>query len=423
MGRGQMEKEGVKLKHLLFCCAILSLLILTGCWDQTELEERAYVVVLGLDKHEKENYVAVTFQIANPQVGSSARGDEAAEPPSDVVTIVASDVSAAKEQAMSIVTRRMSFSHLQTLIVSEELARSDLNHHVISSLIIDPEVRHSMNFIVSKEKAKAFIEANKPRLETRPHKYFQYMRERWRDVGFVPEANLNRYFQRLGGELFLAAYATTDKTDDEPHNEGYLAGEVPQQGGDPAQIIGSAVFKHGKMIGTLSGRETRIALFLRERAFVSNALENFDDPLNEQFMLTARILEVDDPEVEIELEKDPIEIDVEVTVRLQLMSDLSLTDYSTDLKNQATLQQSLQEQMEKKTLETIKKTQEEFEAEPFLWHLIVRRKYLTWEEFNNSDWLDKYKDANVNVTYNAEIANFGEQTKPAKLRKGKDEGT
>lgn len=407
------------MKKLSFLCVVTALFVLTGCWDKKELEERAYVVVVGLDKHETENYVEVTFQIANPQVGSSARGDEADEPPSEIITITATDISNAKELANSVVSRRMSFRHLETLIVGEELARSDLHHHVISSMIIEPEVRHSMSFIVSKEPAKQFIYANKSALETRPHKYFQYMRERWEDVGYVPDANLNRYFQRLGGELFLAAYATAEKLNNEPTNRGYTAGEVPQQGGDPVQMIGSAVFQYGKMKGTLSGRETRIVLALREKATSRDAQDTFVDPLRENYPITAQITVVEPPKVKLNLKQNPVDIDVSLQVRLKFTSDLSLTDYSTNIKNQNILKKSLQEQMTKRTMETIKKTQDEFQSDPFLWHLKARRHFRTIQAFEEFDWEETYRNANVSVHYNVEIANFGEQTKPAKLRKPK----
>lgn len=52
-------------KRFLFLFFVASLFFLSGCWDKMELEDRAYVVALGLDKNEKENFIDVTFQIAN----------------------------------------------------------------------------------------------------------------------------------------------------------------------------------------------------------------------------------------------------------------------------------------------------------------------------------------------------------------------
>ena len=48
--------------------------------------------------------------------------------------------------------------------------------------------------------------------------------------------------------------------------------------GDPVQMIGSAVFKDGKMIGTLTGEETRITLFLRRKALGHTFVQSFPIP-------------------------------------------------------------------------------------------------------------------------------------------------
>lgn len=47
---------------------------LTGCWDKTELDQKAYVIGIGLDAHEKEGKIKVTYLVANPEVGSQRIG-------------------------------------------------------------------------------------------------------------------------------------------------------------------------------------------------------------------------------------------------------------------------------------------------------------------------------------------------------------
>lgn len=138
-----MKKQTVR-----FVFAVISLILLTGCWDKFELEEHAYVVVLGLDKRE-DNLIDITFQIANPQVGSTDIGTAQSEVPSDVVTITATDILAAKELSNSIVSRKMSFRHLQTIIVGEELAKSDLVNHVLASAMFEPEVRYDISLLIT----------------------------------------------------------------------------------------------------------------------------------------------------------------------------------------------------------------------------------------------------------------------------------
>lgn len=397
-----------------------SFFLLSGCGERLELEQHAYAVVIGLDQNEDdEQLIDVTFQIANPQVGSTDTGAAQNEPPSDIVTITASDLLSAKELANSILTREVSFDHLHTIIVGEELGKIPLFHHIIASALIDPEMRRENNFIVSKEKPSEFIQANKPLLETRPHKYYFYMQQRWRDTGYVPVSDLNRYFQRLSGELFLAIYATTEKEEKLKGNEDhYKAGQIPQKGGDPVQIMGSAVFRNGKMIGTLTGEETRMALLLRQKSLFHFATQTFKDPFNDDFRIATQIMMNGKTKVKIDATTNTPHVKVSVPLKVQIFSNPSLTNYTTHLKNQETLKRSIEKDLENIAMDLVKKTQEEFEGEPFLWYLEARRQFWTIDAYEKYDWEKKYVNANVDVNFNVTIDSLGAQLKPETIRKG-----
>lgn len=313
------------------------------------------MVVLGLDKS-RNNLLDVTFQIANPQVGSSDKGIAQNEPASDIITFTAADIISAKDMANTVITRKLSFAHLRTVIVGEELAKSTVFHNIIGSSIRDPEMRREINLVVSKEKATDFIHANKPKLETRPHKYYAFMQERWRDTGYVPYATLNRYFQRLGGELYLAIYATAKRNEKYKEDEDdYLAGQVPQKSGNPIQIMGSAVFKQGKMIGTLSGEETRYALYLRRKSLAYTFLASYPDPLDRKYRVSLRVIKDGNTRIDIDVEKDPPQIKVTVPVKAQIYSIPSLINYASDVEKQQLLKQSMMQGWEVKTSQLIKK--------------------------------------------------------------------
>src|SRR5690606_24103352 len=119
---------------------------LSGCADYAEIERLAHVGVLGLDRTD-DQFIEVTLQIANSQVGSTDRSQAEKEPSSDTITITATDIVNAKELSKTIIPRRMSFTHLQTIIISEELARTDQLHEMIAGLIRQPEMRREMNLI------------------------------------------------------------------------------------------------------------------------------------------------------------------------------------------------------------------------------------------------------------------------------------
>ncbi|AEI43580.1 Ger(x)C family spore germination protein [Paenibacillus mucilaginosus] len=399
------------------------LLLLSGCWDRLELEEQAFVVVVGLDSGPNHT-VAVTFQIANPQVGSSDKGSAQNEPPSDIVTFNAADILSAKELANSVITRKISFAHLRTVIVSQEFAKSGLFHRILGSSVRDPEMRREINLIVSKEKASDFVKNNKPKLETRPHKYYAFMQERWRDTGYVPYSTLNRYMQRLGDDtLFLAIYATASKKETKysKNEDNYLAGQIPHKGGDPVEIMGSAVFRAGKMIGTLTGEETRYALFLRRKSLTHSFIATYPDPLNEEYQITCRFMKNGKAEIKMNAKSDPVQVSVRIPFRVQVLSTASFVDYASDAEKQRQLKDGLQRKLADRIKQLVAKTQRTYKGEPFLWHLIARNQFWTLDEYESYNWSEQYTRAQVQVQVDLTIVNFGKQVEPPIMHISGDE--
>ncbi|MFC7366289.1 MULTISPECIES: Ger(x)C family spore germination protein [Bhargavaea] len=408
-----MRWNGWKLGMVL-----VILLLVSGCGERRELETSAFVSVIGLDKAEQDHQVKVTFQISNPQVNTTQSAEAQKEPPSDIVTITSVDLLSAKELAQSSLSREITFSHLQTIIVGEELARDDLFKHIIGSAIIDPEMRRETIMIVSKERAQAFIHANKPTMETRPHKYYQFMEDNWRKTGFSPVSNLNAFFQRTEGELFLAAYATAER---DPigirHDDDYSAGEVPQDSGDPVQMIGSAVMQEGKMVGMLNGEETRISQLLRRKNLIETMTAEFPDPLNENYQISLVLNQSSHTEIEVDTDRSPVKIDVKVPLQVKVNSNIALEDFTASQKRRDALREMVKEKMEEASDSLIKKLQENYTGEPFVWYATARRNFWTVSGFENFEWGEKFKEADVDLHYEVSVTSFGEQLSPPAFKK------
>ena len=60
------------MRKLKFISILIMVLFLSGCWDRMEIEDIGYVAVIGIDDGDFDN-LRITFQITNPQVGTSAK--------------------------------------------------------------------------------------------------------------------------------------------------------------------------------------------------------------------------------------------------------------------------------------------------------------------------------------------------------------
>ena len=82
---------------------------------------------------------------------------------------------AAKATANAIISRNISYELLKIIVVSEKYAKDKNFLQRFTDVLKDKEIRLNSYLAVSKEKASEYFLNNHPKMETRPHKYFQYM--------------------------------------------------------------------------------------------------------------------------------------------------------------------------------------------------------------------------------------------------------
>lgn len=403
------------MKKKFLILAIACCTFLTGCWDKDELEDWGYIAAIGIDKAPSDKF-DITFQLTNPQVGTSTKSN-VKEPSQEVVTVPAKDLPTSKDLASTFVTRRLTMSHAVAMIVSEEMALSDEFYPLLESSLRDKDIRGDINLIICPEKASEYINANKPEMETRPTKYYSFMTQRWDDTGLVPTSSIFRFAKRTEYEqgLFLAIYSTSKKNSENKAVEQdteIIAGETGRENGDPIEMLGSAVFKNGKMIGKLNGFETQLSLLLRRERNLKSISLNIKDPLNPKYNVSMMLSPKKNTKIKMDLNNYVPTITVTVPLEASVKGIPSFINYVTDMDKQTVLENSIKEYLEDKTKSFIKKTQTEFKAEPFIWASEARKYFLTNKAFDDYDWMKKYSMADITVNFQIKIVDFGKGLQP-----------
>jgi spore germination protein KC len=416
---------------LRFVVILILVCLLTGCWDRKELEQMSYTTAIGLDIPEGVNLkemqaVDVTFQFSNPKLNIKGATGQEDKGERNIITLTAPDFITAKNMANSFVTRQISFSHAKTIVVSEELAKSDMFFRFIGTALKEREVRRETSIIVSEGRASEFIRKNKPEMMIRPHKYYQFIIDRSVETGLVPEATINRLFAITDGDadLFLAiSGSVSEKREGSSFQEEdqYIAGSVPKKGGNPVQLIGSAVFKEGKMIGKLTGEETRVSLLLDNTSRIEDMFVSFNDPIERNYKIAVRVKKKTATDINIKLRKGPPKISVKVPLEVELLSVPSMVDYAGDMKKQMILKKWIAKEIENNMIALVEKTQKVFKSEPFYWSLAVRPLFSTTKEYEEWDWTNKnYPFADITIDVQVDIIGFGKQLKESEMEKVKD---
>jgi spore germination protein KC len=398
--------------------------LLSGCFDQTELEQQAFVIAVGIDQTDEQGQYNITFQIAQGQLGRGA--NESSEIREKNVTIEASDIISAKSTANTLVAREINLDQTKVLIISEELARSGELINVLQATTRAAAFRRGVQLIITRENASDFLANNDPPLEIKPHKYYQLMIQQSKSTGLIPDADIHRFFQITEGDadLFLGIYATATKLKDQKQGEEdeFYTGQVPQKGEQDTQFIGSAVFKEGKMIDTLTGEETRLALMLDNTISMNDILVSLPDPKSDVHRISARFIRERKASIHVKMDgQNQAEINVNVPFHIELLAVPSLVDYGSDAANLQLLEKMIEEKYNQEVLALIKKSQETYRAEPFYWSLYARRYFKTISEYEEADWNNNiYPNANVKVSFDMEAIRFGKLIRNTEIAEVRD---
>ncbi|MDD2402106.1 MAG: Ger(x)C family spore germination protein [Clostridia bacterium] len=258
----------MKCRFGLLVLLLITIIFTQGCWGSQETDELGYVILIGIDKGEK-NIVKVSFQIAVPQPVEGGEQKKATE----VVTVEAASIFGAKELASSFISKNLTFVHNKAVIVSEDIAKEGLSKY-INPLVRCRELRRTNYLTVVRGEASEFLEHNKELIfEKYTSRYIDLLMNASKFTGFVPESNIHKFYQGLkspGLQPITALMAVKNKEDDKitkgqdignekkaEEEMAYLPGDIPRKGGAKIEIIGQVVFRDDKLVGFLNGKETR----------------------------------------------------------------------------------------------------------------------------------------------------------------------
>jgi len=408
-----VKKTGTVCKLVMF---LLIVCLLTGCWDKEELEDKAYVIGMGIDHSNHYGKIKVTMLLANPEVGSMQGGGGSTEKPREIITFAANDFIAAKGTANAIISRNISYELIKIFVVSEEYAKDPNFLRTFSDVLKDKEIRLDSYLAVSKEKASEFFLKNHPKMETRPHKYFQYMVNHGIENGLIPDSTLFRFFNTTYRETenFLAMYvsAEKDKNPKVQSEDEYMASQVNATGElDDTQFIGSAVFRNGKMIGKLNGQETRTVNILDDTTNIKDVLIDLPDPFsNNKKQFAIRVLKTKSNKVKMNVKSARLKIDIKVPLKIEIMSNPSMVNFAKK-KNQQIVKKQITNHLKNVNERFFKKTQTKLKGVPYPLSMYARRYFGTIQEYKKFNWRKSYLNADIHVHTSIQIFDYGKQAK------------
>jgi spore germination protein KC len=147
-----MFKKTIKGIILLF-----SLLLLTGCWDYVSLNDITIVSGIAIDKDTEKKQYKLSIEIISLAESAKSKAVE-----SEVLEAVGKTIFDAIRNAKKRALSKLYFADMQTIIISNQIAKEDGVNSIISWFLKDAEVRETINLVISKEKTANEILTKKP---------------------------------------------------------------------------------------------------------------------------------------------------------------------------------------------------------------------------------------------------------------------
>lgn len=376
-----------KKRWVVLCAWVL---VMTGCWDRTEIEDIGIVTGIAIDQPEKKDKqgkdskkIDLTHNIVIPQAsaGKSAGSKKAYAN----VTTKTESVFEGIRQVSTVTGNSPSYEYLKVLAISEEIARSHNLQELLNFFLRNTEARRTVKVVIVQGKAKDVLDKH-PIIENNPAVNLSDIVENTKKViQITPEVTLGDVSKQLTSKRSLVIPEVTVVK-------------------DKAQMSGAAVIKgkSAKMIGKLTPEEVGGLNLLRGE--VKNGVVK-GKTAKGKFI----VFEVDriQHQIQSEVEKEQVRFTLRINVKGKLREDNVMAEDDFDEKVLQEAERVIQNQLEKLTQRTLRKTQKELKVDVigFGKELSIQN-HQVWKKYEQN-WREAFSRMPVKVDIQTKIMEFG----------------
>jgi spore germination protein KC len=391
-----VEKWMKNLSLLLTFCG--SIFLLTGCWDRIEINDLAIVTGAAIDKA-VDNRVVLSVQVFLPKALSSGGGQGGGGSGGGAITLVASEkginLSDALSKLQGVLPRKVFWGQCKVFIFGEKVAKDGIQKDM-DFLLRHPQTRERAYMFVGEGKAKQYLEPA-PKLERTSSEVIRELSKS--RIGM--DVTMKDLDEMLMGNSHAAAL---------PYLEMRTHTKSGKDSTVAPKIVGTAVFRKDRMVGTITERETRGVVWLKNKikGYTVNVKPEKTagdvslDPVSASVRLK--------PEIQNGMWKMNVQIRTEGNV-LQNQTNFSLSDHQF----QKILEKAYQEAIKKRIQLALQPLQHKMKADIVGFADEFNRKYPNkWKQVDNR-WDEVFSKVKVEINVEAHIRRSGSITDPGGL--------
>jgi len=389
-------------KTVFFLLVLCSLLLPAGCWNRVEIEERAVVAALGVDKAAEEGKVEVTAQIIKPEEIATASGGGSRS--GEAVAVYADtghDLFDALRNLARQVGRKLFLTEMAVVVIGEDMAREGIGS-VIDFIHRDPEPNMRAWLLVGRGRAREVLETKIP-----TEKVWGFGLKKMimasKAHSKAPAVDILN-FEKAVKSKTTCPVATGIKIAGEerkPVKEAVAPGKRPV-------LAGTAVFRGYRLTGRLDQVETRGMLWVKGE--VQSGIIVVPSPKDGDKPIALEIIRAGS-------EIEPVISDGRITVTVKVTEEGNIGEVKPDHVEITkpgvieSIEARQREAIEREVLAAVARAQE-LNADVFGFGEAVRRKYpREWPQLEKR-WDELFPVLDVQVEVDAKIRRTGMITDP-----------
>lgn len=393
-------------KHqVIFMLVITFIPILSGCWNQKELTDIAFVMAMGVDKGTNNKNYDVTFQIVIPGNVSPIQSGGGQGLPVVVFKSSGNNLTEAVRKAAKSIPRQLYFAHTNIFVISEEIAREGMLD-LLDGLDRDPVFRTTTQIIIAKESSAEDLISTLSLIERLPaNKVTKMLKTTEKMVGENLEVDIDGV---------ISSIVSSGK---EPVISGFIIDGKPEKGKSPDNLATTqppsavkaddlALFRDGKLIGWLSGERARGVLW------VLNKIESTDVNLYWKGKKAA---------ISMITKKSQTKLSASIkngkpVIRVLIKSEGNLSEANTAIdvmnpKKIGILEEKIEKEVKKQVEDSIKAAQKQKSDIFGFGEVIHRTDPKLWKKLKNN-WNEQFAQLEVHVEVEAFYRRAGVRTTP-----------
>jgi len=370
---------------------LLSLLMLSGCWDSKEVENLAVTTLIAWDRVDIEGQPKwqITTRIMN-MAEQQSKGAEEKSTAQEILIIGTGDTI---QEAFNSLAKRVPasifYEHSVGLVFGERVAREELTT-VMDNTLRFPSSRVRDNVLVCKGMAAEILTAQ-PLLSSTLSKQIRKTADRTvEEAGVSYKVTVLDFSKQLVNkkrDTVLPLVKVYEKKQEE---------EIPEK---TLEIAGFGVIREKELVGWLEGEEAKIYVLILGKPqypHIPFNLQYDDNKLNysiykSKSKVAAKVIEG--------VPQYYLKVSVEGVIHETTKSDLSIED-------RAPLEKVIEEKILEEVLQLVDKARE-YDADIFGFNEYLYRYHPKEWQAIEPNWREHFQKAEIDVEVEAKIRSFG----------------